>query len=146
MNEKSRRLAVKWCFFCILVDMLCSLRMKRNHAATYFEQLTWHRLSHGIQGRAKVGPQRGCSLPLVLPNLQNGKCLSTFCHCAFAWHLPQIISTANEQNCTTACTVHVLVCLVFFLLVYPPAAVFPCRSMQIAFYFSQWQKKIKKTY
>lgn len=107
-------------FFCILVDVLCSLRTKRNHAATYFEQLTWHRLLRGIQGRAKVGPRRGCSLPLILPNLQNGKRRSTFCHCAFAWHLPQIISTANEQNCTTACTVHVLVCLFVFSPCLPP--------------------------
>lgn len=122
-------------FLCALVDMLCSLTTKRNHAATYFEQLTWHRLLRGIQGCVKVGPRRGCSLPLVLPNLQNGKPCSTFCHCAFAWHLPQIISTANEQNCTTVCTCAGLFRF-FSSFVYRTAAVFPCRSMQTASYFS----------
>lgn len=127
--------------------MLCSLRTKRNHAATYFEQLTWHRLLRGIQGRAKVGPRRGCSLPLVLPNLQNGKRRSTFCHCAFAWHLPQIISTANEQNCTTACTVHVLVCLFCFVSLFTPLPLYflvaVCRSL---FIFLGDKKKRTKTF
>lgn len=119
--------------------MLCSLRTKRNHAATHFEQLTWHRLLRGIQGRAKGRtPTRLFTPAPALPNLQNGKRRSTFRHCAFAWHLPQIISTANEQNCTTAChCTRAGLFVLFRLLVYPPAAVFPRRSTQIAFYFSR---------